>query len=145
MQSVDADRVVAAAAAGSDTAWGAIVEQNVDRLWWLAIASGLAEPDAAEVCQLAWLRLSQRLSEVASAEQVTRWLEHTVRREATALSARRAERRAPAGRPDNVITLAPVDGPERVGHRVVAARRPATAEAFTSNAGYAEAPGHAPC
>ena len=77
MQSVDADRVVAAAAAGSDVAWERIVDSNADRVWWLAIAAGLSDADAAEISQLAWLRLSQRISDASSAEQVAQ-LERTI-------------------------------------------------------------------
>jgi len=107
MQSVDADRMLAAAAAGDDSAWGSIVDSNVDRLWCSAMAEGLSEPDAAQVCELAWLRLSQRLHTFASLDDVCRWLDVTVRREAAGLVAQRAERARFAPLPDNVVPLRP--------------------------------------
>lgn len=110
MQSVDADRVLAAAAAGNDIAWSRIVDSNLDSMWRVARSGGLSDVDAAEVCQLAWLRLSQRLPEFASSEQVARFLIDTVRREGGALAAQRMEqerRRAGGSLPDNVVLLAP--------------------------------------
>src|SRR5215211_5906330 len=107
MQSVDADRMLAAAAAGDDSAWGSIVDSNVDRLWCSAMAEGLSEPDAAQVCELAWLRLSQRLHTFASLDDVCRWLDATTSREAAALVTQRAERARVAPLPDNVVPLRP--------------------------------------
>lgn len=72
--------------------WGAIVDGNVERLWRLAISAGLPRREAAEVCQVAWLRLSQRLAEFSTVDQVTRWLDEQVCREVGALL-RRSERR----------------------------------------------------
>jgi DNA-directed RNA polymerase specialized sigma24 family protein len=107
MHSVDADRMLAAAVAGDDSAWGSIVDSNVDRLWHSVMAEGLSEPDAAQVCELAWLRLSQRLHTFASLDDVSRWLDVTIRREAAGLVAQRAERARFAPLPDNVVPLRP--------------------------------------
>jgi len=104
MRSVDVDRVVAAAVAGSDSAWGSIVDSNVDRMWQRAVAEGLSASDAAQVCQLAWLRLGQRLHTLASLAEVAQWLGEQVAREAAALAAQR-EAREQRAVPDNVVYL----------------------------------------
>jgi DNA-directed RNA polymerase specialized sigma24 family protein len=96
------------------TQWGAIVEGNVERLWRLAIAAGLSRRAAAEVCQLVWLRLSQRLSQFTTLEQVARWLDDEVYREAGAQLRRvvsaggqLADQRTRAGEPDSDSTVIP--------------------------------------
>jgi DNA-directed RNA polymerase specialized sigma24 family protein len=118
MQSVDADRVLAAAAAGNEIAWSRVVDSNLDRMWLVARSAGLSDVDAAEVCQLAWLRLSQRLFELSSPEQVAAYLIETVRREAGVLAAQRMaqeRRRAGVSLPDNVIPLVPGFGGSELG------------------------------
>lgn len=107
MRSVEADRVLAAAVAGDDAAWGSIVESHVELAWRRAVAEGLTGPDAALVCELAWLRLSQQLETLESVAEIAPWLEEMVRREAVALRAQRARQALRSGAPDNVVQLAP--------------------------------------
>jgi DNA-directed RNA polymerase specialized sigma24 family protein len=70
--------------------WHRIVDANAERLWQLAVGVGLDGDAAAEVCQLAWLRL--RLAGDIKAEDIPGWLDRQVRREATAAVRRRAAR-----------------------------------------------------
>lgn len=106
MQSVVEDRVLAAAVAGSDSAWGSIVDSNVERMWRTAVGIGLSERDAAQVCELAWLRLGQRLHAFASRTEVAGWLEETVRRESAAVAAQRVRTERQVAH-SNVVRLAP--------------------------------------
>jgi DNA-directed RNA polymerase specialized sigma24 family protein len=107
MHSVDADRMLAAAAAGNDEAWGGIVDANVERLWLNMVAKGLSEADAAQICELAWLRLGQRLHTFNSLADVVSWLDDTAGREAAALLSQRSYQAERAGVPDNVVRLTP--------------------------------------
>jgi len=106
VQSVVEDRVLAAAVAGSGIAWGSIVDSNMDRMWRTAIGIGLSELDAAQVCELAWLRLSQRLPTFTSLAEVAEWLEQTVQLEAAAMAAQHVLRERQALQA-NVVRLAP--------------------------------------
>jgi hypothetical protein len=80
-------------------------------MWRLALDAGLAEAEAAEVCQLAWLRLSQRMPErPLTPERVGAWLDEVVSREAVALARQRGAReggRRINGQQANVIHLNP--------------------------------------
>ncbi len=109
MDSVAVDRDVAAAVAGSSEAWDGIVTANVESMWKCALGVGLSGADAAQVCELAWLRLGQHLHTFGSLEDVSAWLEALVLRESVALSAHR--RRAPV--PANVVPLTPGFGAGR--------------------------------
>jgi hypothetical protein len=106
MQPVNRDLVVAAAAGGSAEAWDSIVESNVDAMWQRAVAAGLSALDAAQVCELAWLRLGQRLDTLSSLAEIAGWLDVQVGREAAAL-ARQNDGRAEGAEGGNVVRLAP--------------------------------------
>lgn len=106
MQSVDRDRVVTAARAGSAESWDSIVGSNVDAMWHRAMAAGLSALDAAQVCELAWLRLGQRLDTLSTPAEIAGWLDEQVGREAAAL-ARQNRVREERGEPGNVVPLAP--------------------------------------
>lgn len=103
MDSVAVDRGVAAAVAGSSEAWDSIVDANVHNMWKCALGVGLASTDAAQVCELAWLRLGQHLHTFGSLEDVSSWLEALVLRESVALAAHRRRKVVPG----NVVPLAP--------------------------------------
>jgi DNA-directed RNA polymerase specialized sigma24 family protein len=64
--------------------WHRIVDANAERLWRLALAAGLGPDAAAEVCQLAWLRLRMRLRNGLGPAEIPGWLDQQVRREAVA-------------------------------------------------------------
>jgi DNA-directed RNA polymerase specialized sigma24 family protein len=75
-------------------------------MWRAAVGIGLSEHDAAQVCELAWLRLGQRLHTFASRTEVAGWLEETVRRESAAVAAQRVRTERQAAH-SNVVRLAP--------------------------------------
>lgn len=103
------------AAAGSDQrAWEAVVGRFSGLLWSVARAHRLSDADAADVVQIAWLRLVEHLPRIREPAAVGAWLATTARREAL-----RALRRA--GRetlPGEDLALEPDDrpggGPEAV-------------------------------
>jgi hypothetical protein len=55
---------VALAAAGDRTAWSELVDQLQPSVWAATGALGLPKAAAAQVCELAWLRLAQQLETV---------------------------------------------------------------------------------
>jgi DNA-directed RNA polymerase specialized sigma24 family protein len=69
-----ADADLAAAAAGSQSAWDRLVERHAQRVWSTARGSGLDAALAADVCQLMWTRLVNHLDELSTNEQVREWL-----------------------------------------------------------------------
>jgi DNA-directed RNA polymerase specialized sigma24 family protein len=105
MQPVEADRAQTASVSGSDLEWEHLVDCNVERVWRLALSRGLSQDDAAQVSQLAWLRLSQRIATLGSADEVAAWLDETVRREADGLLRHRAAREGSHVATRNVIPL----------------------------------------
>jgi DNA-directed RNA polymerase specialized sigma24 family protein len=80
----------------AESQWGQLVDQHSGYAWSLARSLGLTDADAAEVCELAWLRLAQRWSP-SSGIAIRAWLEETIRREARA-AILRAARAAPVAR-----------------------------------------------
>jgi RNA polymerase sigma factor (sigma-70 family) len=100
--------LLAAAAAGDQRAWDALVQRHTSLLWSIARSYRLSNADAADVVQTTWLRLVEHLDKVADPERLAGWLATTARRECIHL-VRRADRRAEASAelPD-----LPDDGPE---------------------------------
>jgi len=100
--------LLAAAAAGDQAAWDALVQRHTSLLWSIARSYRLSNADAADVVQTTWLRLVEHLDKVADPERIAGWLATTARRECIHLM-RRTDRHAeaPAELPDF-----PDDGPE---------------------------------
>jgi RNA polymerase sigma factor (sigma-70 family) len=100
--------LLAAAAAGDQRAWDALVQRHTSLLWSIARSYRLGTSDAADVVQTTWLRLVEHLDKVADPERIPGWLATTARRECIHLL-RRTDRRAedPAELPD-----LPDNGPE---------------------------------
>jgi RNA polymerase sigma factor (sigma-70 family) len=73
--------LVARAAGGDARAWDQLVERYVGLLWATARGHGLSEAEAAEVVQLAWLRMAEHLDDLPDPERVGVWLAATARRE----------------------------------------------------------------
>jgi hypothetical protein len=71
-----------AAAAGDRDAWDALVDRHVATLWTVAARHGLADPDAADVVQVAWLRLLEHVAELRPPARLGPWLVTTAQREA---------------------------------------------------------------
>jgi RNA polymerase sigma factor (sigma-70 family) len=78
----DVAELVAAAAAGSTTAWEALVRRYAGLVWGVARAYGLDGADAADVSQTTWLRLAEHLGRIRDPDRVGGWLAVTARREA---------------------------------------------------------------
>jgi len=85
--------LLAAAAAGDQAAWDALVERHTSLLWSIARSYRLGNADAADVVQTTWLRLVEHLDKVADPERIPGWLATTARRECIHLM-RRTDRRA---------------------------------------------------
>jgi RNA polymerase sigma factor (sigma-70 family) len=84
--------LLAAAAAGDQRAWDALVQRHTSLLWSIARSYRLNAADAADVVQMTWLRLVEHLDKVADPERLPGWLATTARRECIHLM-RRTDRR----------------------------------------------------
>ena len=87
--------LVRAAAAGDPAAWDALVRRYGGLLWSVCRDHRLSEADAADVFQLTWLRLLERLDSLQDPDRVAGWLATTCRRECLAVL-RRARRVSPS-------------------------------------------------
>jgi DNA-directed RNA polymerase specialized sigma24 family protein len=54
--------------------WDALVERYCQQVWDTARSFGLDSGAAAEVCQLAWLRLADHLAEAGTDDEMGSWL-----------------------------------------------------------------------
>ncbi|MBM3677372.1 MAG: sigma-70 family RNA polymerase sigma factor [Actinobacteria bacterium] len=75
------ETTLSAAAAGSTTAWDALVERYSGLVWSVARAHRLSHADAADVVQTTWLRLVENLDRIRDPDKVGAWLATTARRE----------------------------------------------------------------
>lgn len=100
--------LLAAAVAGDQRAWDALVRRHTSLLWSVARSYRLRQADSADAVQTTWLRLVEHLDKIADPERLAGWLATTARRECIHLM-RRTDRHAetPADLPDF-----PDDGPE---------------------------------
>jgi RNA polymerase sigma factor (sigma-70 family) len=73
--------LVAAATAGDQRAWDALVERYTSLLWAIARSYRLPPADAADVVQTTWLRLVEHLERIADPDRLPGWLATTARRE----------------------------------------------------------------
>ncbi|HEY6789560.1 MAG TPA: sigma-70 family RNA polymerase sigma factor [Trebonia sp.] len=99
--------LVAAAIAGDQSAWDALVDRYGSMLWSLTRSYRLAPADAADVVQTTWLRLVENLDRIVDPERLPGWLATTVRRECL-----RVSRRADIPRPGDDFAAIPDGGPE---------------------------------
>jgi RNA polymerase sigma factor (sigma-70 family) len=97
--------LVKRAASGDQAAWDALVERYTRLLWSVARGYRLDRADAADVVQLAWLRLVEHLTTLRDPERVGAWLATTVRRECLQLLAARKRRGDTVD--DEVLTRVP--------------------------------------
>jgi DNA-directed RNA polymerase specialized sigma24 family protein len=74
--------VVASAAAGVQDAWDEIVDAYAGLVWAVPRRHELSRDEAAHVSQLTWMRLSDRIADIAP-EALGGWLERTAERECT--------------------------------------------------------------
>lgn len=87
----DRGALVAAAAAGDRTAWDAIVAEYAGLVWAVARSLRLSAADAADVCQVTWLRLVENLHRIRDPAALGGWLATTARREALNVLRQRRE------------------------------------------------------
>jgi RNA polymerase sigma factor (sigma-70 family) len=73
--------LMAAAAAGDQAAWNALVARFERLVWATARAHRLSQADAADVAQTTWLRLVENLGRIRDPERLGAWLATTARRE----------------------------------------------------------------
>lgn len=81
MMSATTRQLVAAAAAGDQEAWAALIDRYTSLLWSVARSFRLSESDAADVVQTTWLRLVEHLDRVDDPDRLPGWLATTVRHE----------------------------------------------------------------
>ena len=90
-----AGNLVRAAAMGETAAWDELVRRYGGLLWSICRDHRLDAADAADVFQLTWLRLLERLDTLQDPDRVAGWLATTCRRECLAVL-RRARRVSPS-------------------------------------------------
>jgi RNA polymerase sigma factor (sigma-70 family) len=73
--------LLAAAAAGDERAWDALVDRFGSMIWAVARAHRLGDADAADVAQATWTALLANLGRIQDPERVGAWLATTARRE----------------------------------------------------------------
>jgi DNA-directed RNA polymerase specialized sigma24 family protein len=71
--------LLARAATGEQAAWDELVERFGRLVWAVARADGLDPDEAADVSQVTWLRLAQRLGTPHQPQEVGTWLLSTAR------------------------------------------------------------------
>lgn len=86
--------LVAAAAAGEQAAWDALVDRFTGLVWAVVRSYRLQSSDASDVFQTTWLRAVERLAALREPERIGGWLATTARREAL-LTLRRGKRERP--------------------------------------------------
>jgi RNA polymerase sigma factor (sigma-70 family) len=91
---LEVGELVRRAAAGDESAWVVLVDRYTPMLWAITRGYRLPAADAADVTQVAWLRLTQHLHTLRQPEHVAGWLATTVRRESLAVI-RRTRREEP--------------------------------------------------
>ena len=87
--------LVLAAAGGDARAWDELVRRYTGLLWTICRDHRLESADAADVVQLTWLRLLERLDSLLDPARVGGWLATTCRRECLAVI-RRTRRTSPS-------------------------------------------------
>lgn len=92
----EAAGLVAAAAAGDQEAWNALVSRYAGLVWSVARSFRLDDADAGDVSQTCWLRLVEHLGRLRDPERVGAWLATTARNEALRIL-RRSGRQVPVG------------------------------------------------
>jgi RNA polymerase sigma factor (sigma-70 family) len=109
MSDDDVSSLVKRASDGDQAAWDALVERYTNLLWSVARGYRLERADAADVIQVAWLRLVEHLPRLRDPERVGAWLATTVRRECLQVIATRKRRGGPVE--DEILTSLPDDAP----------------------------------
>ncbi|MFI0448636.1 RNA polymerase sigma factor [Actinomadura sp. 6N118] len=80
---------------GDGAAWSRLVDRYSGLLWSIARSFGLNEADGGDVVQMTWLRLIERIDQIAEPGAVGGWLATTARRESLRTAQRSGTRRLP--------------------------------------------------
>jgi RNA polymerase sigma factor (sigma-70 family) len=86
--------LVQAAAEGDHRAWDTLVDRFAGLLWSIARRYSLNEADAADACQMTWLKLVEHLDSIKDPARLPGWLSTTCQRECLAVL-RRSGRTVP--------------------------------------------------
>ena len=124
MESDEAERVaglVAAAAAGDETAWSRLVNHFGGLVWSVIRGYRISTADSADVSQTTWMRLAEHIHKVREPERIGAWLATTAGRECLRMI-RQNQRAVPS---DDVFLTEVPDADPAVApdHRVLALER----------------------
>jgi RNA polymerase sigma factor (sigma-70 family) len=97
MSGEEVGALVRSAAAGNAQAWNDLVDRFANLVWAVTRSFRLDSSDAADVSQVAWLRLVEHLDRLTEPDRVGAWLGTTVRRECLAVIRRRNRAAVPSG------------------------------------------------
>ncbi|WP_018656929.1 RNA polymerase sigma factor [Actinomadura flavalba] len=89
LEQADPGDLVRRARRDDEDAWNALVTRYSELLWAVARSCRLGDADCADVVQITWLRLIERLDTLHTPEHVGGWLCTTARRESLRLAAAR--------------------------------------------------------
>jgi RNA polymerase sigma factor (sigma-70 family) len=106
----ETSELVGRASTGDQAAWSELVDHYGGLVWAVARRHGLSREDAADVSQVVWLRLVQRLGSLRQPERVGAWLATTTRRESLRVAQVRGRE----------VPVAGEHGPNRLGREVPA-------------------------
>lgn len=93
----DVAALVAAARAGDQAAWNALVDRYNRLVWSVARSFRLSTADAADAVQMTWMRLVENLDRITEPDRLASWLGTTVRRECLQHLRRSGRERADGG------------------------------------------------
>ena len=133
MSDDDVSGLVKRASDGDQAAWDALVDRYTNLLWSVARGYRLERADAADVIQVAWLRLVEHLPRLRDPERVGAWLATTVRRECLQVIATRKRRGGPVE--DEILTGLPDDAAPVDAELLADERDRALWQAFAGDAG----------
>ena len=80
-ESQQVTQMVAAAGAGDESAWAALVDHFAGLVWSVIRGYRLNAADSADVSQTTWLRLAEHIHGLAQPERIGAWLATTAGRE----------------------------------------------------------------
>lgn len=110
----DPTELVERARTGDQAAWDELVNRYGRLLWCVARDHRLNDADAADVCQVTWMRLADQLRDLQEPAKVQAWLVTTARRMSLGLLRAKGPERS-----DIAVLLEPVDSPEHHVMRTV--------------------------
>jgi len=126
---LDAAVLVRRAAEGDQQAWERLIEQYARLIWAMTRDFKLIESDAADVAQVTWLRLLERIDSLEHPARVGSWLAATARNEC--LRSLAARKRIVLVQDDAALDSAAVHQPEADERLLADERAQAVREALS--------------